>query len=233
MLAIDAVYNLQNYDNSIVDMSAKVKAGQLAIQQLDKTLAELDQKIEELTQELKNITQASHLLEKDILFKDNSIEKLNNRYMMLKTEKELSGFNNEMAKLKSEKESLEEALLLKMEEAESTTEKTKITKDKKRKLELEFVLTRARHESEIANLKVEITKTQELRSEFILTMKDEWLEKYEQKKSRLKPAVALLERETCQGCRLKVQSNVLMNIKNRDRLSACPNCGRLLIDKTR
>jgi hypothetical protein len=168
-------------------------------------------------------------LEKDVEFIEEHIKKINDRFLLIKTEKELGKYNSELEKLKADKDAVEEKVIAAMERHEKLTAKIK-------KLKAELELKKAGYSEEVllidekmAAQKEEVDKLNAHRREFVSGIPAAAVELYDKLMiSKNGLAIALVSKKICSGCHLSISDNILSQTKFKTAMVCCPNCQRII-----
>jgi predicted nucleic acid-binding Zn-ribbon protein len=107
---------------------------------------------------------------------------------------------------------------------------------RQRELEAELRGVRAHVESEQRScderekdLSEQIGKLREQRDAAAGRLEARTLSRYEKILSRRRPAVTLVVAQTCQGCRVGIPPQLVIEIRRGEDAIACPNCTRILV----
>lgn len=225
---VDAVENLQSYDLAIEDAAKKRAACDARLRDLAEARAAREAAIAAAEAGRDENIRRTRGLERDLAVKEGEITRLEGRYLLLKTEKEIEKYESELARLRGEKGALEEAVLAAMDEAETlAADLDRLGREHRERSALDAVDGDAARE-DAARLDGERARLAKLRGEFAAGLPPQALAEYEALAGKRKPAVARVERDTCQGCYLSISATILSDLRDRERLRKCSNCGRIL-----
>lgn|GEM_PF-5289904 len=226
----ELLFNLQKYDLSI--QNVKNEVGGLAGRKVSilNEIKKLEAELNGLSHNAKNISAELVKIEKDIEFIESQIKKLSERFLLIKTEKELSKYNTEMQKLNADKSNLEEKTLSLMEESEKITASIKV-----KTREIETLKKEAREKIDFIEIKInefneELNKLNAHKKDFCSKIPAAALETYNKLFSAKNGTpVSLVARKICSGCHLSISDNILNQVKFKNALLIfCPNCQRIL-----
>jgi len=225
----ELLYNLQKYDIALksagheLDLLVKQKDEyESGVKNIENEIALCEQKIKARSAE-------SVKLEKDAEFIETQIKKINERFLLIKTEKELSKYNAELAKLNSDKSQVEEKNLLMMEKQEKASAKLKKLKDEHGRKKIECSEKISDIQEKMNALNEEISKLKKHRGEFASGIPASAIEAYSKLAAAKNGiAVALVSKKICSGCHLSISDNTLNQVKFRNALVCCPNCQRII-----
>lgn len=225
----ELLYNLQKYDIAI-----KAEVGEIDSLSAQKNrMADEVKKYESDIVSYENKMKANSIetakLEKDVEFIEIQIKKINDRFLLIKTEKELGKYNSELEKLNADKSAVEEKIIASMERQEKLSARVN-----KLKAELEFKKTEFSEEILLINEKLtvhkeELDKLNAHRREFVSGIPAAAVEIYDKlmiAKNGL--AVAVVSKKICSGCHLSISDNTLSQIKFKTAMVCCPNCQRII-----
>ena len=172
---------------------------------------------------------ARRALEKDIAVVDGRLEKFDSHKAAVKTNHEYTALLHEIATAKSEKDAIEERLLVLMEEADALAAELKAAeaafKGEQAKADQARValgLERTALDAELARLTHE--RVQEARG-----VEAPLLAKYDQLlKQRRGIAVARMTGEICAACHVRLRPHVTQQVRRNDSIVQCDSCQRML-----
>lgn len=166
--------------------------------------------------------------ELDVEALNEKIKKLRAQQLDIKTNKEYTAIEHEVAALNKKISGFEDKELVLMEEmdalnADIRTRNEELTEEKKF-VDEDVVLLDKRLEKMTKSLDDEKQKRE-------LVAKDvdpEWLERYNIIKSRKEPALVKLMDGTCRGCYMKLPPAAIHSVQKHDKMTFCDFCGRML-----
>lgn len=142
--------------------------------------------------------------------------------------KELAQWEKSMKKLEETKDSLENEILVAMENVENLQ---KEFQRKGREVAEKGMLIAQQieaKENEIATLEAELATLESEWQSVTSHIPPEILAYYMELRKKFQDAVVSLSGEVCQGCYLSVPTIVAKAVRRREGLVRCPNCGRFL-----
>lgn len=225
----ELLYNLQKYDLTLRDAAREIN---LLSEQKNRMTGEIKKYESDILlyeNKAKSNSVETVKLEKDAEAIEEHIKKINDRFLLIKTEKELGKYNSELEKLKADKGAAEEKIIAAMEKQEKISAKIK-----KLKTELELKKTEYGEEislldEKIAAQKEEIDKLNVCRREFVSGIPAAAVELYDKLMiSKKGLAVALVSKKICSGCHLSISDNTLNQTKFKTAMVCCPNCQRII-----
>lgn len=172
---------------------------------------------------------ARRALEKDIAAVDTRLARFDDHKAAVKTNQEYTALLHEISTAKSEKDAIEEKLLVLMEEADALTAGLKSAEGAYKTEEVKATQARAALTAERTALEAELARLAHERSVETRNLEAPVLAKYEQLiKQRKGVAVARMDIETCQACFVRLRPNVAQQVRRNDSVVQCDNCQRML-----
>ena len=162
--------------------------------------------------------------------KENSIKKLQSQLSQVKTNKEYSSIEHEIASIKADNSVLEENIIKLFDEidalkAELTKEK-EILKIEEGKLSAEKKVV----DDKIKEIDSMPSKKEAERAELANSIDKQLLSKYERILRNKEDGIAMVEVKgnACQGCFMNMPPQVIYEIRMKQSLVFCENCARIL-----
>lgn len=185
-------------------------------------LARLEAKLKEA--QLKQKQKEGELGEKEAL-----IRKYDSQLSQVKTNKEYSAVQQEIASLRADRSLLEDQILSILEEMDLLQGEVGQERERLAQVERESGEKKKQLTEEEQILKTSLTSLNAKRSEILSGVLPEARELYDrivEKKESL--AVVPVEGEVCGACRLEIRPQLLNEIKLKEALIVCENCSRIL-----
>ncbi len=164
--------------------------------------------------------------------KEEAIKKHQTQLYQLKTNKEYTAMEKEIASLKADNSILEEGIIKLLDETDAVekeiTENKKIYEQEKSRIESE----KKKVEQEKIQFETELKNIESQRSEFVKNIDKDILSKYErilQAKDGLALVPVVLD--ACDGCNMNLPPQVINEVKLKNDLIFCGNCSRILYSK--
>ena len=168
-------------------------------------------------------------LEKEVSGVDTRLNRFDDHKAAVKTNQEYTALLHEIATARSEKDSLEERLLVLMEEADAIGADIKAAE---RKLSEETKLAstaRAALTAERQTVERELSRLSGERTAATAALDARTLALYEQLvKGRRGVAVARMSGEICGACHVRLRPHVTQQIRRNDAIVQCDSCQRIL-----
>jgi len=226
---LDLLIEIQLADNELKDTESAIQRIPSKIEVLENEIQEVKNSLNERQQRVQEIRKDYKMKEGDIAENESKITKLSTQTFAVKTNEEYRAIINEIEFLKAENKKIEDTMIGLLEEdetlkkslskAESETEEyVAIRKDK-------LVALHGEQES--------LTKTLDtIRAKFdakFARLPDETKDLYHKIKMVRGNAVSLISNQICTGCSSILTPQVVNELKKRNEILTCDNCGRILI----
>lgn len=228
---IKKLYDLSKYTVEMHDIEMEIDAIPKKIATLESEIMDSCREFDEASNRLEELNKTYR--EKEIELEDvrKHVKESESKLYMIKTNKEYQAAVTEIAERKRHSRDLENEMLRIMEEKEELEPRVKEQKpaidDKMQSLAEE----KSKLESNIEQLKNELAEKKESWRKLTSDIDEKLFRKYESAR-RLNPdVIAILERNTCQGCYMSVPPQLAIEILRFETLHSCPNCQRLLFIK--
>jgi len=229
---LSQLLKLQEIDSQIFKLEAEKKQKPDEIEQIKNVLDTKKTGIEQAETDLKAIQVKHKEKEVDLAGKEEEIKKLQTQLYQLKTNKEYSTMLGEIERHKADNSILEEDILKLMEEIDTASVKVKEEKakfeeeSKQSNADIKIVEDRIKEiESSIAGLKTN-------RNELVPLLDQKILKNYERiLESKAGLALAEIVNDSCSGCYMLLPSQVINEVKMKDKVVHCESCRRMLFIK--
>ena len=161
--------------------------------------------------------------------KEDGIKKLQSQLFQIKTNKEYSVMQHEIEGQKADKSSIEDEILLLMEEIDKA--KSDITKEKELlvKEEAAFKDRQNQVKLELEEIEKKLEQARKARQSVLPQVNTSVLKKYERilaGKNGL--AIVPVKEDACQGCHMNLPPQVIHEIRMNQEFIICENCTRFL-----
>ncbi len=222
----------------------------LKVQELDKSIAKLEEEMDKIEQKEQKIleviaTKESQLkeaqeekaeIEKDKRSKESILsdtievlKKLEIKLNSAGTEKQVNAVNIEIDIAKTNKNVLEEKILLLEEDIEAKEKDIKELQDRYEQLQKTLREHKVKFDQRRAEISEEIKAIKEHKVELLDDVNPEMLKKYEKLNKWTKgTSIVPVRQDACYGCFMKLTPQILTLLEDTDELVYCPNCGRML-----
>ncbi|MBE0433643.1 hypothetical protein IBX73_09295 [candidate division WOR-3 bacterium] len=226
---LDLLVKIQNLDDEIEDNEAQLTQIPRDTAKLEKQIAAREEDLKNAETRILEIKKNYKMKEIEIADNEDKVAKLNAQTFAIKTNEEYRAVLNEIDFLKQRNKEIEDGMIDLMEEEE----KLKNSIDRMRAETGEFT---ARTRDSIAALKQrigELTKRQgEARAAFdrdFDQMPEDARNLYARVTKVRDKAVCSIVDNTCTGCFANLTHQFLNELKKRNKILLCDNCGRILV----
>lgn len=229
----------------------------LELQEIDSNLQDINTLLEELPVKLKNIEKEDislqHEMEafkktttqlkverrqKEIELKaiEEQTKNLQSKLFDVKTNKEYQALQNEIQNLKLKASSLEDEILVYMDQDEQFKEKEKNLLHKIEEHKKMMAQKQKEIEGRINQLKVEQTLVQQKRNEYATSIDSLLIDLYTRIKKSKKDGIAVCRISedstgcSCGGCYVYIPGYLKEKVKKKTEIVQCENCGRILAE---
>lgn len=227
--ALQSLIALQALDSAAESQRKRLGELPAAEQAIDAALTAARNHVETGKARFHTNTDSRRALEKDVAAIDTRLARFEDHKAAVKTNQEYTALLHEIATAKTEKDALEERLLLLMEEADALAADVK---DAERQLADETRragAARAALITERQALEQELTRLANERASATAGLDARALAQYEQLlKGRRGIAVARMTGEICGACHVRLRPHVTQQIRRNDAIVQCDSCQRIL-----
>lgn len=228
---LKALIELQAVDQQLYDLRRQRQAKPVQIEQLKAAQLAERQRVKAAEEQAKTLQVTRAHMEGDLAAKEGAVKKLQMQLYQVKTNKEYTALQHEIAGLKADNSVLEEEILKVMEQVDQRKAATAAAGEALKAQEARTATVIATVEREMADLDAAIAKLQEARRAIAPRVDPKVLARYErivEKKDGLGLVPLHVEREACGGCHMNVPPQTINEIRLKERLIACESCARLL-----
>jgi predicted nucleic acid-binding Zn-ribbon protein len=145
----------------------------------------------------------------------------------IKNPKELVGFEQEAAMLKTNLDKKDDVLLDMMEKLETDKVAIKKLKDVRKAAADAWESEKSELKGRVETAKNELSELEKKRSELLTSIDRDTLAAYEAVKGRKGQAVVKVEQGRCLGCRVTLSVSEMQHVRG-NAIVTCGNCGRIL-----
>jgi predicted nucleic acid-binding Zn-ribbon protein len=227
--ALAALIAIQKLDTA-ADIARK-RLADLPAQEaaLSERVAEATGAVEAVKAGLAENQTARRALEKDVAAVDTRTSRFNDHKAQVKTNQEYTALLHEIETAKTEKDALEEKILVLMEAADVLGAEQKAAEAALAKARREADTARADMKKESQALEEELRRLDGARKGELAGLEGPVLVRYEQLlKNRKGVAVAAMQGETCTACFVRLRPHIAQQIRRNDEIVQCESCQRIL-----
>jgi predicted nucleic acid-binding Zn-ribbon protein len=226
---LEHLKKLQKTDSTILDKRHAIDVIPSKISSVEKPLKDSVAQYDKLKQHYEALEKKKRDKDRALDDINEKINKLKTRITDIKTNKEYQAHLKEIESTEKERYSLEDNILMLMEEMEISLHELKsqdiiIKKEKTRIEEYKKILETEMHEAE-----KELTSLRDERAKIVKSIDTELYEKYI---SLIEPGngVVVIEAKdyVCQGCNMNIPPQLFVEIRKNEEIMQCPQCHRIL-----
>ena len=226
---VEALLVLQDRDQKIKTLHAQQKSYPLEKKQLEGRLASARAVLEHARQMVKANEVERRKLELDVEGKRTAIGRFKTQQQATRKNEEYTAFNKEIEHVETEIRGLEDKELDLMEQAESLARGAASADAEFAKAQKIIQEQLARLEGQKHAADSRLGDLQAEQAKLAANVPEETLDLYRRLFAKKgDAAVVPLESEICQGCHMKVPTQVVFQVRGDQDLTQCPQCGRIL-----
>ncbi|MEO7192853.1 MAG: C4-type zinc ribbon domain-containing protein [Vicinamibacterales bacterium] len=224
-----ALIALQQLDNA-AELSRRRLAELPGVEQIIATrLAAAQTVVDETGTKVTANQQNRRELEKHVAAIDTRLARFDDHKAAVKTNQEYTALLHEISTAKTEKDGVEEQILIGMDEADRFSQDLKAAEAALAQVKREGDATRAELTKERVTLEAEVTRLLAQKIEASAGVPAALLTRYEQLlKQRRMVAVAPMTGETCMACHVRMRPAVAQKVRRNAELIQCDSCQRIL-----
>jgi len=226
---IKVLVELQDLDTQILKLDGDLSAIPEKIGQMETEFKEKSAHLKKLEEALKVIQVKRKEREGDLEAKENTIKKYQSQLYQLKTNKEYSAMQEEIARVRADSSIIEEDILKFFDQIDAENKEIAAEKDFLKKQEGVLSEEKKKLNEEAGRIKIELDKYRKQRAELAAKVESTLLAKYERiLNSKDGLAVVKISQDSCQGCFRIMPPQVINEVKIKKDIVFCENCTRIL-----
>jgi predicted nucleic acid-binding Zn-ribbon protein len=226
LAALVALQKLDSAADAIRKRLAEMPATEAAI---GATVTEAAGALDSVKARLAENQTSRRALERDVAGVDTRLSRFNDHRAQVKTNQEYTALLHEISVAKTEKDGIEEKILVLMEAADELTAGQKAADAALASARREAEAARAALQKEAAALQEELKRLEGSRKGEASAVPPPALARYEQLlKQRKGIGVAAMTGETCSACYVRQRPHVAQQIRKGDEILQCESCQRIL-----
>jgi predicted nucleic acid-binding Zn-ribbon protein len=226
---LDLLVKIQGFDDEVEEAAVRLNQIPKEIEKVEKQTKTREDEFKNAENRIQELKKTYKLKELEIADNESKINKLNTQTFAVKTNEEYRAILSEVEFLKKSNHDIEEEMLGLMEEEEKLTKSI----NGLRKETEDFLQA---NQDKISELKAESEKMAEKQKMARVNLENNFGKLPEDikvlykriAKSRGK-AVCLITDNTCTGCFANLPHQFLNELKQRNKVLVCGNCGRILV----
>ncbi len=170
--------------------------------------------------------------DKELEIKKNleNIRKYEHQLDSIKNNKEYKALNSEIVFLKEKNSQMENDLLIIMDEESKIKSRKSVSENNKKQADQALKENENKLKNEIIKVDVEIDDMKKQRNEIAKQLPMNLIKKYAQLiKNKNRKAVVFNLNNSCSGCGFHIRPQLLIELRQHDKINYCENCGRILV----
>lgn len=220
---------LQELDNEISKLERKKARVPVELQALEAELEEFRAEFQAQTDKLEELQKERRSKDRQLSTQQAQLEKYRSQRLSIKTNKEYTALESEIANVEIINSGVEDEILEVMISIDESADKIESAKDKLKAQEKIFKAKKRKLLSEVRKLDRQIAEQSEERGTFIKKIDAALLRRYDNwRKRRGGSLVAVIMGPSCGGCHLKLPPQLINEVRKKDRFHTCNSCGRIL-----
>ena len=224
------LWALQQLDSEIHTLSEKLSRIPSRVNDLKKAAAAIKAELDRAKTDIIEHKKQYKLCELDLKGTEEKVAGYSVQLYSAKTNEQYKAFLKEIEAQKKQKSSIEDRMILLMEETEALDRKVKQNEKDSAELDSETTRKVEMLENEKKEIEAAIATRQQQRETTAAAIPDELLKRYERvRTSKGGIAVATVRKERCSGCMSPIPAQRILEVDRQDHLYLCEACGRILI----
>ena len=227
--ALESLIALQSLDTAADHARRRMAELPAAEQAISLRQEEAARVMDTIKARIQENQQARRALDKDVAAVDVRLGRFDDHKAAVKTNQEYTALLHEIATAKSEKDAIEDRILLLMEAADALAVELKAAEAAAATAKLEGDTERKALHEERASLEHELTRLSGQRARLAGETSPAVFAKYDQiLKSRRGLAVVQMVGETCTACHVRLRPQVAQVVRRNEDVVQCESCQRIL-----
>lgn len=226
---IKLLVELQGLDTKIFKFEDDLKSIPRKISEMEDHFKEKSANLKSLEDGVKSLQVKRKEREGDLQAKEDAVKKFQSQMYQVKTNKEYSAFQEEIARAKADGSLIEEDIIKMFDQIDGENKKIAEEKNYLTKEEAVFAEEKKLLNEEVGRIKVDLEGLKSQRAVLAGKVDATLLPKYERiVSSKGGLAVVSVANDSCQGCFRIMPPQVINEIQMKNALIFCENCARIL-----
>jgi predicted nucleic acid-binding Zn-ribbon protein len=224
------LWALQQLDTELRTLSEKLDQIPSRVDDLKKAAAAMKTELDQAKTDIVEHRKQYKLCEVELKATEEKVAGYSVQLYSAKTNEQYKAFLKEIEGQKKLKNSIEDRMIVLMEETETLDRKVKENEKKSAELDSETARKVKMLETEKTELEAAITIRKQQRETTAAAIPADLLKRYERvRASKGGIAVATVRKERCSGCMSPIPAQRILEVDRQDHLYLCEACGRILI----
>jgi uncharacterized protein len=227
---LERLIQLQQLESAASEARATVASHPQRMADADARLSEAKQLVDSVRQRLKDNQDARRALEKDVAVYQGRLTKFKDQLSSVKTNKEYTAIQHEIATAQTDLGGVEEKVLERMMEADGIALEVKQAEAAFAAEQKVIDAEKKALNEELAEVEARLKRATEGRDAVLKTLDRKLLSLFEQV-ARVRKGVAIAEASRdglCSGCRVRLRPQVFQVVRANDQIVQCDSCQRIL-----
>jgi predicted nucleic acid-binding Zn-ribbon protein len=227
--ALASLIALQSTDTAADAARRRLAELPKAEQEIDAKIAAAAREVDVAKAKVQESNNARRALEKDVAAVDTRLARFDEHKAAVKTNEQYTALLHEIATAKTDKDALEEKILVLMEELDQLAAAVKTADEALARVKRDGATAKAALGSERSTLDADLKTRDAERAAQRAGVDARALAMYDQLlKGRRGIAVSRMEGEICTACHVRLRPHVTQNIRRNAELVQCESCQRIL-----
>ena len=227
--SLESLRRLYELDSEILRISDECETKPRVVRSHDQELIEKKKQLQQREDDLREAKSGVVQIELDLKSIEEKIDKLKNQLRTIKTNREYSSLQHEIAGFAADKSLTEEKMLAQMGVVETIETDCAALREEVAQKETEHQAEVRRVEAEVAVLRQQLGQLQTRRPEVSGQVPAEAIQEYERILARRgSSAMAPVVDGSCQGCFMRLTLQRHNDLRKGEELITCNSCGRIL-----
>jgi predicted nucleic acid-binding Zn-ribbon protein len=226
---LDLLVKIQSFDDEVEEAATRLAQIPQEIAKLEKQINTRQDEFKDSENRIQELKKTYKLKELEIADNESKINKLNTQTFAVKTNEEYRAILNEVEFLKKNNHEIEDEMLVIMEEEEKLAKSINQLRTETE----EFI---QKNQNTISALTEESEKMKEKQATAKIALENNFGKLpadvqvlYRRVAKSRGRAVCLITDNTCTGCYANLTHQFLNELKKRNKILVCGNCGRILV----
>jgi hypothetical protein len=228
--SFELLWALQQLDTELRTLNEKLGQIPSRVNDLKKAAAAIKAELDQAKVDILEHKKQYKLCELDLRGTEEKVAGYSVQLYSAKTNEQYKAFLKEIETKKKQKNSIEDRMIVLMEETEALDRKVKLNEKESTELDSETTRKVEMLESEKTELDAAIAARKQQRETTAAAIPAELLKRYERvRANKGGVAVATVRKERCSGCLSPIPAQRIVEVDRQDHLYLCEACGRILI----
>lgn len=229
---LQALIEIQNIDSQISSLEQKMAQIPKNIKKFQEEMTIYRLEYEEKVRIIEDIEKGKRKKERELDVKENSLAKLKDQLLSVKTNREYQTLLHEIDGVKESISQLEEELIFLIEENESSKALIKRSNNELKEKEQFIDEQKKNKERELEELHQQSKNLELRKASWQQQVSQELLEAYKKiRQYRNGVAVVSVKDGSCQGCFMNLMPQLFQEVKQNTKIYKCPHCQRIIYFK--